>query len=132
LPIFYIKTFQDSCFVLAQLALTLMIVAVTEVSRTIGKLNDCYGRNSILVLIIIYCYRHLYGKLIMQARKLLQILRERGCIELRQKGSHIRIKCKHCFSTVPNHNAEDLRLGTLRQIQKDLEPCLGREWLKKI
>ncbi len=66
----------------------------------------------------------------MKARKILQILREYGCIEMRQKGSHIRIKCKHCFSTVPNHGSEDLKLGTLKQIQKDLQSCLGKGWLK--
>ncbi len=66
----------------------------------------------------------------MKARKLLQILKAQGCIKVRQKGSHIRVRCKHCLSTVPNHNAEDLKFGTLKQIQKDLEPCLGRGWLK--
>ncbi len=65
----------------------------------------------------------------MKARKILQVLRERGCIEVRQKGSHIRVKCKHCFSTIPCHGSDDLKVGTLKQIQKDLEPCLGKEWL---
>jgi len=66
----------------------------------------------------------------MRARELLALLRDLGCIEVRQKGSHIRVRCGKCFTTVPNHPSEDIGIGLLKQIEKDLEPCLGRGWLK--
>ena len=34
-----------------------------------------------------------------------------------------------CFSTVPIHKGEDIPRGTLRAIERDLEPCLGKGWL---
>jgi hypothetical protein len=34
-----------------------------------------------------------------------------------------------CFSTVPIHKGEDIPRGTLRAIEHDLEPCLGKGWL---
>jgi hypothetical protein len=33
--------------------------------------------------------------------------------------------------TVPVHAGEDLKPGTLRAIERDLEPCLGEHWLRK-
>jgi len=32
---------------------------------------------------------------------------------------------------VPVHAGEDLKPGTLRAIERDLEPCLGEHWLRK-
>jgi predicted RNA binding protein YcfA (HicA-like mRNA interferase family) len=66
----------------------------------------------------------------MKARELLKILKERGCIQVRQHGSHVRVQRGKCFTTVPNHPGEDLGIGLLRQIEKDLAPCLGQGWLK--
>lgn len=66
----------------------------------------------------------------MNARALRAILKQRGCVEVRQKGSHLRVECGHCRTTVPIHAGEDLAPGTLRQIVRDLEPCLGKGWLK--
>lgn len=65
----------------------------------------------------------------MKARELLKILRNKKCVELRQKGSHIRIQCGNCHTTVPNHPGEELGIGLLKAIKKDLEPCLGKGWL---
>jgi predicted RNA binding protein YcfA (HicA-like mRNA interferase family) len=31
--------------------------------------------------------------------------------------------------TVPIHKGEDIPRGTLRAIERDLEPCLGKGWL---
>jgi hypothetical protein len=31
---------------------------------------------------------------------------------------------------VPNHKGEDLKVGTVNGIEADLEPCLGKDWLK--
>jgi len=66
----------------------------------------------------------------MNARELRRILRDLGCIELRQKGSHLRVQCGTCFATIPIHAGEDLKEGTLRGIEKQLEPCLGKNWLR--
>jgi predicted RNA binding protein YcfA (HicA-like mRNA interferase family) len=65
----------------------------------------------------------------MKARELLKILKDHGCVQVRQKGSHIRIQCQSCSTTVPNHPGEDLGIGLLKQIEKDLAPCLGQGWL---
>ena len=61
----------------------------------------------------------------MKARELLEILKQHGCVQVRQRGSHIRVQCGKCFTTVPNHPGEDLGKGLLKQIEKDLAPCLG-------
>ena len=67
----------------------------------------------------------------MTGSGLLKILRERGCKELRQKGSHVRVQCGKCFTTVPVHKGEDLGKGLLRAIERDLEPCLGKGWINR-
>ena len=68
----------------------------------------------------------------MKAKALLRLLSSFGCIELRQKGSHIRVRCGKCSTTVPVHAGEDLGKGILRAIERDLEACLGEKWLAKI
>jgi predicted RNA binding protein YcfA (HicA-like mRNA interferase family) len=67
----------------------------------------------------------------MTSRDLRRLLKELGCIEVRQHGSHLRVECGRCVTTIPVHKGEDRRPGTLRQIERDLEPCLGKKWLKK-
>jgi predicted RNA binding protein YcfA (HicA-like mRNA interferase family) len=67
----------------------------------------------------------------MKARELRRILKLQGCVEVRQRGSHLRIECGSCTTTVPIHSGEDLGPGLLRSIERDLEPCLGKGWLKK-
>lgn len=57
-------------------------------------------------------------------------LRRLGCEEVRQKGSHVRVECGKCVTTVPVHAGKVLPPGTLRAIERDLEPCLGKGWLK--
>jgi hypothetical protein len=52
-------------------------------------------------------------------------------IAVRQKGSHLTIRCGICQSVVPVHAGEDLKQGTLRSIERSLEPCLGKGWLKR-
>ena len=61
---------------------------------------------------------------------LLRKLRALGCEELRQRGSHVVVKCGECTTVVPVHAGEDLGKGLLRAIQRDLEPCLGKGWLQ--
>jgi predicted RNA binding protein YcfA (HicA-like mRNA interferase family) len=67
----------------------------------------------------------------MKAKDLRRILASKGCVEIRQKGSHLRVECGSCVTTIPVHAGEDLGSGLLRRIERDLEPCLGRGWLKK-
>ena len=64
----------------------------------------------------------------MTAKDLRRILRSHGCVETRQRGSHVRVQCGGC---VPVHAGEDIGPGLLRHIERDLEPCLGKGWLKK-
>ncbi len=58
-----------------------------------------------------------------------RLVREFGCQEVRQKGSHVRVRCGDCFTTIPVHAGEGLRAGLLASIRRDLEPCLGKGWL---
>lgn len=67
----------------------------------------------------------------MTAKTLRRILKQWGCEEIRQRSSHIRVRCGTCLTTVPVHAGEDLGPGLLRQIERDLEPCLGKGWLKR-
>ena len=63
-------------------------------------------------------------------KELLRLLRAKGCSEPRQNGSHVRVQCGNCSTTVPIHSGETLPIGTLKQIERDLAPCLGKGWLK--
>jgi predicted RNA binding protein YcfA (HicA-like mRNA interferase family) len=66
----------------------------------------------------------------MTARELRRILRDLGCIEVRQKGSHLLVRCGDCTTVVPVHAGETIGPGLLRAIERQLEPCLGKGWLK--
>lgn len=65
------------------------------------------------------------------AKDLRRLLRSLGCVETRQRGSHVRIECGRCVTTVPVHAGEDIGPGLLRRIERDLEPCLGKGWFRK-
>ena len=70
---------------------------------------------------------------IMTGGGLLRILRRQfGCEEVRQKGSHVIVRCATCQTTIPVHAGEDLGPGLLSKIQRDLEACLGVRWLRRI
>ena len=66
----------------------------------------------------------------MTAREVLRIIAARGGEVVRQRGSHVRVRVGECFATVPDHGSRDLPPGTLRSIERQLEPCLGRGWLR--
>lgn len=66
----------------------------------------------------------------MTARALTRILRRLGCEPVRQHGSHQIWRRASCQTVVPLH-AGDLTPGTLRSIERDLEPCLGANWLTR-
>jgi len=66
------------------------------------------------------------------ARELIAILHALGAVEVRKgRGSHVRFRVGTCSTTVPVHAGEDLRIGTLRAIERQLEPCLGERWLRR-
>lgn len=70
----------------------------------------------------------------MTAGDVIKEIVKRGGTVLRQKGSHVRVKCA-CgvnFTTVPDHGHQDLKPGTLRAIERALEPCanFGKGWLR--
>ncbi len=65
----------------------------------------------------------------MKARDLLRLVRDKGGEVVRQKGSHVRVRCGSCFTTVPDRGSRDIPPGTLRAIERDLEPALGKGWL---
>jgi predicted RNA binding protein YcfA (HicA-like mRNA interferase family) len=62
---------------------------------------------------------------------MLRLLRRLGCEEVRQEGSHVRVRCGRCHTTVPVHAGEDLGEGLLKAIERDLTPRLGKGWLKR-
>jgi predicted RNA binding protein YcfA (HicA-like mRNA interferase family) len=64
------------------------------------------------------------------AREVLARIAALGGEMARQKGSHIRVRCGSRFTTVPDHGSHDLPIGTLRAIERDLEPILGASWLR--
>jgi predicted RNA binding protein YcfA (HicA-like mRNA interferase family) len=67
----------------------------------------------------------------LTGKDLLRLLRKAGCTELRQKGSHVVVQCGTCQTVVPVHAGEDLGPGLLRAVERDLEPCLGKGWLRQ-
>ena len=64
----------------------------------------------------------------MTGRVLLRELKRMGCHEVRQRGSHVRVRCGRCRTTVPVHAGEDLGPGLLAAIARDLSPCLPKSW----
>jgi predicted RNA binding protein YcfA (HicA-like mRNA interferase family) len=66
----------------------------------------------------------------MTGAEVLAIMRRRGCEVVRRRGSHVRVRCGTCTTTVPVHAGQDLPRGTLRAIERHTEPCLGVGWLR--
>ncbi|MHB1250623.1 MAG: type II toxin-antitoxin system HicA family toxin [Acidimicrobiales bacterium] len=66
----------------------------------------------------------------MKVRELRGLLRRAGCVEVRQSGSHLIVRCSTCQSVIPIHGG-DLPKGLLSAIERDLAPCLGKDWLRR-
>lgn len=66
----------------------------------------------------------------MTAREVVRRLGKLGAVEVRQVGSHKRFvsACGKCATTVAMHTG-DIPKGTLRAIERDMEPCYGKGWL---
>ena len=62
----------------------------------------------------------------MTSDHLRRMLRSLGCVEIRQRGSHLRVQCGKCFTTVPVHKGEDVPRGTLRAIERDSNRAWAR------
>lgn len=67
----------------------------------------------------------------MTERELRRLLAARGCIEVRQKGSHLRVRCGKCLATIPVHSGVVINKTVLKWIDKQLAPCLGQWWMFK-
>ncbi|HEV8650682.1 MAG TPA: type II toxin-antitoxin system HicA family toxin [Actinomycetes bacterium] len=66
----------------------------------------------------------------MTGKDVVRRIRDLGGEVLRQSGSHVRIRLDTCQTTVPVHAGRDLPPGTLRAIERQLAPCVGRaRWL---
>jgi predicted RNA binding protein YcfA (HicA-like mRNA interferase family) len=65
------------------------------------------------------------------SREVLRRIRRHGGepVKLHQVGSHAKYMVGGCKTIIPVH-ARDIPTGTLRAIERDLEPCLGRRWLR--
>lgn len=67
----------------------------------------------------------------MTGRDVLRQALRRGCSRLRQRGSHVIVRCPGgCQSVIPVHAGQDIPIGTLRAIERALERCLGKGWLR--
>jgi len=66
----------------------------------------------------------------MTAREVARILERLGATVVRKAGSHRRYvsACGRCATTLAMHPG-DVPFGTLRSIQKAMEPCYGKGWL---
>jgi predicted RNA binding protein YcfA (HicA-like mRNA interferase family) len=63
-------------------------------------------------------------------KELVRLLRRAGCTEVRQSGSHVIVRCWSCQTVVAMHPG-DISKGTLKAIEKQLEPCLGKGWMQR-
>ncbi|WP_268753248.1 type II toxin-antitoxin system HicA family toxin [Corynebacterium glucuronolyticum] len=72
----------------------------------------------------------------MRVTELTKILAARGATMIRQRGSHQRWKASRdgitAYTTVamPGMRSGDIPQGTLRQIEQQMEPVLGKGWLR--
>lgn len=57
-------------------------------------------------------------------------MRQLGCEELRQSGSHVVVRHPGGCQTIVAVHAGDIPTGTLRGIERAMEPCLGKGWLR--
>ena len=68
---------------------------------------------------------------LMTPRELRRILESLGVEEVRQVGSHLTVRIGAYQTVIPVHHGQDIATGTLRSIERALEPALGKGWLKR-
>lgn len=69
----------------------------------------------------------------MKAREIVSKIRALGGRFVREgRGSHTIYECKCAGykTTIPDHGSKDVPRGTQRAIERDLEPCFGKGWLR--
>lgn len=75
---------------------------------------------------------------LMRSREVNQRIERLGGVHIRQVGSHRRFSVtwtdeqgitRTARTTVQQHNGRDIPTGTLRAIERDLEPAFGKGWL---
>ena len=70
----------------------------------------------------------------ISGKELVKILLNEGFLELRQKGSHVRLvvetRDSSHYITVPLH--DELDRGTLKSIIRSLQNCFSEEKIKKL
>lgn len=66
----------------------------------------------------------------MTAADVARRLQRLGVTYRQARGSHRLYRVGECTTVVPMHKG-DLPKGTVRKIERDLEPCLGKKWLSK-
>ncbi|HEX8001293.1 MAG TPA: type II toxin-antitoxin system HicA family toxin [Mycobacteriales bacterium] len=71
----------------------------------------------------------------MTPREVCRRIERRGGRYVEARGSHRRYRVGYgaggtCVTTVPMHR-RDLKPGTLRAIERDLEPAFGERWLRR-
>ena len=80
---------------------------------------------------------------LMRAREVNRLIEKLGGVLVRQVGSHRRYRGRadpdggeedeqgvEASTTVPQHRG-DIPLGTLRAIERDMEPVFGKGWLRQ-
>lgn len=66
----------------------------------------------------------------MKARVIIKRLKGRGCVEVRQIGSHVAMKCNgDCQAPIPVHPSTEITGHLLYRIEWEFERCLGKRWL---
>jgi len=66
----------------------------------------------------------------MTAREVARRINRLGGGEVASKGSHRRYRAAGCSTIVAFHPG-DIPVGTLRSIERDMEPCFGVRWLRR-
>ena len=98
-----------------------------------GRLSHGLSRRVVDLSTTIDRFRcHRYD--LVTAKELRRILRSFGCVESRQRGSHLRIECGRCVTTVPVHAGEDIRARPAAPYRARLEAVprkgMGEESVK--
>lgn len=67
----------------------------------------------------------------MTARDVVKRMKSLGCEELRRRGTHVIMRHQEGCQTVVAMHSGDIPTGTLRAIERQMEPCLGKGWLDR-
>jgi predicted RNA binding protein YcfA (HicA-like mRNA interferase family) len=63
----------------------------------------------------------------MKAKELRRLLASKDCSEVRQKGSHLRVECSSCVTTIPVHAGKTLALGCYAGSNEILSPAWEKD-----